>query len=221
MSRAIYAISKFLLFVMAKLFFRLEAHGTEHVPSDGGYLLICNHASYIDPPLVGVKIPRQLHFLAKKELFQVPLLGRWISMVGGHAVDRGKGDRKAVVESLRVLKSGKMLVAFPEGTRTPDGNLQPGKPGIVMIVQQAGVPCVPAYVDGSFVAWPRHRAFPVPTKVRVFYGPPFPMPERNPDMTKKAYYQHCLDTMMEHITALKKQAEQRFPKGAVDGKEKV
>jgi 1-acyl-sn-glycerol-3-phosphate acyltransferase len=202
-----YHLSRFILKVFCLLFFRVQGHNAMNIPPSGGYLLVSNHASNLDPLLLGVACVRRLAFLAKAELFRVPLLGQWCWAVGAHPIQRGKGDRKAMMESIRLVRDeGEILVAFPEGTRTSDGNLQDGKPGVAMIAAQAGAPCIPAYIDGSFQAWPRGRVLFRPVKIHVWYGEPFSLPERQEGMATRDYYQICADEMVRHIAALRETA---------------
>lgn len=165
-------------------------------------MLVANHASFLDPCLVGAPIARHLHFLAKAELFHVPILGRIARSVSAHPIRREGLDRNAMRECIDIMKSGEALVIFPEGTRTRDGQLQPGKGGPAMLAVQAGVQCVPAYIDGTFQAWPRTRALPRPTKVRVYYGKPFDLPKRPEGMSSKEHYNLCAEEMMRQIAAL-------------------
>ena len=202
----IYWLSKVLLKTLCLLFFRVQGHNAGNIPRTGGYLLVSNHASNLDPLLVGVVCGRRLDFLAKVELFRVPLLKHWLHAVGAHPIQRGKGDRKALAEAIRLIREGNILVAFPEGTRTSDGNLQPGKPGVAMIAAQAGAPCIPAYIDGSFRAWPRDRKILRPAKIHVWYGEPFPLPERPKGTATREYYQQCADEMMSRIDALRRES---------------
>ena len=188
---------------MGRVFFRLEAHGVERVPREGAFLLISNHASYLDPPLLGCSVPRICHNLAKAELFRVPGLGRLIRAVKAIPIRRGGVDRQAMRRCVELLRSGKVVVLFPEGTRTRNGALQPAHAGAAMIALQAGAPCVPAYIEGTFRAWPRHRWFPLPAKVRICYGEPFALPEHPEGMHPKDHYQLCADEMMRRIAALK------------------
>jgi 1-acyl-sn-glycerol-3-phosphate acyltransferase len=144
-----------------------------------------------------------MHSLAKSELFRIPGFAWLLRAVNAHPIRRQGVDRKAMRLCAELVRSGQMLLVFPEGTRTRDGQLQPGKPGVAMIAVQAGVPCVPAYIDGSYRAWPRHRLLPRPAKTRVFYGEPFDLPERAEGMTTREHYQLCADEMMRRIAQLR------------------
>lgn len=169
----LYAYSKFWINVFASLYFRIEAHGIENVPKEGPAILASNHASEVDPPLVALRVPRQCHFLAKDELFKIPLLGKFVQGVHSHPIRRGVMDRAGLRTCEEVLAAGNVLVMFPEGTRTRDGELQPAKAGVALIATHSGAPIVPVYIDGTFGVMPRGSKLPRPNKIRVFYGEPF------------------------------------------------
>ena len=194
---------RFLLRVYLRLFHRLEPVGAENVPEEGGYLLVANHASFLDPPIVGCPLRRRMHSLAKSELFKIFLFGPLIHAVHAHPVHRGAPDRAAIRTCAELMCSGQLLVIFPEGTRTRDGHLQRAKPGVGMIASRAGAPCIPAYIDGAFRCWPRTRLLPRPGKIRIYYGKPFALPAQDEGKPSKEYYQQCADEMMRKIDELR------------------
>lgn len=158
--------------IVASVFFDLKAYGLENVPKTGGALMVANHASYLDPALVGVRIYRPLSFMAKSELFDIPVFGWIIRHCNAFPVQQGKGDRAAIEQTIQTLKSGHILNLFPEGSRTADGQLQKIQKGVALIAKRAGVPIVPAVLIGSFEAWPKGRVIFQSHPVRVLYGPP-------------------------------------------------
>lgn len=168
-----YRIVRALIRFVARILFRLEAVGSENIPSEGGCLLVSNHASNLDPPLIAVCVPRACHTLAKRELFDVPLLGWAIRRLYAHPIDRAGVDRRALKECIDILKGGNVLLLFPEGTRTRDGQLQQAKAGAAMIAMQADVPIVPVYIEGTYEALPRGKGWPRLRKIRVHFAPPF------------------------------------------------
>lgn len=157
------------------LVFRLRggiaATGRDHVPPTGGALLVSNHASYLDVFVLGILLNRPLNYMARSTLF-VPVVGAFIRSVGGFPIEREGVGKQGLVETLRRVKAGGVVVLFPEGTRTPDGQLQPLKPGIAVLVNRANVPIIPAGVAGTFEAWPRGRKWPRAHPIRVHYGAP-------------------------------------------------
>lgn len=125
-----------------------RVEGDAHVPLQGGCLLAANHVSFLDPPALGSALShRQVHFMAKQELFQKPLLGRLIRALGSFPVERGQVDRAALRQALELLKSGHVVGIFPEGTRGPGGpKMLPWHPGIALLAHQAQVPIVPVAI---------------------------------------------------------------------------
>ena len=202
-----YLILKYFYRYVLKILVRLDAHGLEHIPEKGGFLLVSNHASNLDPPIVGVYLPRIIHTMAKEELFKYPVL-RWVMIkMKGIPIRRGAVDREAMKECTKWLKRGSVVSLFPEGTRSPDGQLHEGKAGAAMLAVGAGVPCVPAYIKGTYKAWPKGQKLPRPKKVDIYYGKPFDLPERPEGMKTKAYYQLCADEMMKKIGEIKERVE--------------
>lgn len=125
----------------------MKVYGEEHIPETGPFIIVCNHASYFDPPLIGTAVRHRLvHFMAKKELFRNPLMNWFLRYVHTFPVHRGRIDRRAVMESFRVLKQGEVLGIFPEGTSKDQGILGKFHDGFAGIAMKAGVPVLPAVV---------------------------------------------------------------------------
>lgn len=197
----LYAILKPLVVLVMRLLFRVEGHGMQHVPGSGAVLVVSNHSSLLDPPLVGGMAPRPLTFLAKAELFDVPLFGRLIHGLNARPVRREGADAKALRAALKVLQEGRALLVFPEGTRGVEGVLRPPKAGAGMLAVLSGAAVVPAYVRGSGAAWPRGRALPRPGKVTVTFGPAFSF-ERREGIDRKVQYEAASRAMMDAIARL-------------------
>jgi 1-acyl-sn-glycerol-3-phosphate acyltransferase len=194
--------------LVAYLYVRFRAIGAENVPATGGCILTPNHASFLDPPMVGCGIRhRVVHFMARDTLFKFPVIGWWYRKIGTIAIDRTKGDLAALRSAIANLKSGKVVCLFPEGTRSLDGELQTAKGGVGFLIAKAAVPVVPVYLEGTFAAWPKGAKWIKPKKVTVHYGKPIP-PEtfQNPDGTKPDYDQ-IVAMVMEQIAALKAACE--------------
>jgi len=185
-----------------KALFRLEAHGTEHVPRTGPLLVVANHSSLLDPPLVGGMTPRQLTYLAKAELFDVPGFGGLIRRLGAQPLRRQGADPSALRTAQRVLQGGGALLVFPEGTRGDEGVLRDAKPGAALLAIQTGAAVVPAYVHGSGRALPRGRWLPRPAKVRVTFGAPLTFPKAT-GRDRKAQYEEASRQMMAAIARLR------------------
>lgn len=128
----------------------MKVYGEEHIPAKGPFIIVCNHASYFDPPLVGTAVRHHLiHFMAKEELFRNPFMNWFLRYVHTFPVHRGRIDKKAIVESFRVLKNGGVLGIFPEGTSRYQGVLGPFHDGFAGIAIKAGVPVLPVAIVNS------------------------------------------------------------------------
>jgi len=167
-----YCVNRQLLRIILRSYFRISVQGVDHIPSTGAVLLAANHCSYLDPPLIAIETSRQITFLAKEEIFSLPICRWWLHHVGVHPVARNRGDARAVLSALRLLRQEKALLVFPEGTRTFDGELQPLEVGVAWLSIKSGVPVVPLYLSGTFRAFPRKAWFPRPVRLKMGFGPP-------------------------------------------------
>ena len=201
----LYGILKPVAVVLMRLLFGLRTRGTEHIPAAGPFLIVANHSSVLDPPLVGGACPRRLTFMAKAELFRVPGLGPLIRRLGAQPVRREGADTAALRMAQRVLAGGGALLVFPEGTRGPEGALREAKPGAALLAMHSGVPVVPAYVSGSGRAWPRGRRLPRPAKVVVTFGAPLRFAPAAGGERKKQY-EEASRRMMAAIADLRDRA---------------
>lgn len=172
---------------------RMRVSGREHLPASGPLLLVCNHVSQKDPPLVGVACAsRVLHYMAKEELFRVPLLGPFIASQGAFPVRRGGADRTALRLARAILARGDALLMFPEGTRSREGRLRRGWPGAGSLALERGVVAVPAAIWGS-----QERLGPV----RVAFGPPVDLAGVAAG-SRSARAQEATDRLMAAVAAL-------------------
>ncbi len=187
-----------------RLLFRLEVHGREHVPAEGPLLLVSNHVSVLDPPFVGAAAPRELDFMAKEELFTIPLFGRLITKLNAHPVRRDGSDSRALKTGLRLLAARRALLVFPEGTRGVEGRLGEGRPGAGMLAVMSGAPVTPVHVSGSARALPPGRFLPRLAKVRVRFGPPLHFKVAGNE-ERKERYQEATREMMRAIAQLQEQ----------------
>jgi len=158
--------------VFSTLFFRIRVIHRERLPAKGGVLVVSNHQSYLDPILVAVGVQRPLHPMARESLFRFLPFALLIRSVYAFPVRRASADLGAVREAMRRLKDGAVVLMFPEGTRTRDGSIAPFHAGPIMIAGRAGVPVVPAVIEGAFDAWPRTCWLPRPHTIRVAFGRP-------------------------------------------------
>jgi 1-acyl-sn-glycerol-3-phosphate acyltransferase len=146
-----YSLSK----AIAKSFFHYRVIGAENMIEEGPCIIAANHCSYLDPPLVGVAFRRGIHYLARKSLLDWPVLGPIFPQLNVIPVDQKNADRSALMGAIRVVREGGAVLIFPEGTRSPDGRLQAGQPGIGMIAAKTGAPVLPVRISGSYEAFPR------------------------------------------------------------------
>ena len=198
----LYSLLKPVAVALMRLLFRVEGRGTEHVPAEGPLLIVANHSSVLDPPLVGGMCPRQLTFLAKAELFRIPGFGGLIHRLGARPLRREGADPSALRTARRVLAEGKALLVFPEGTRGEEGRLREAKPGAALLAVQSGATVVPVYVSGSGRAWPRGRRLPRPAKVVVTFGAPLRFQQAT-GADRKAQYETASRQMMAAIAELR------------------
>ncbi len=157
--------------ILALVLMRWRATGQGNIPRRGAVLLVCNHLSFLDVFFLGIPLRRPLNYVARSTLF-VSLVGAFIRSVGGFPIQREGLGASGMKETLKRLKAGGIVALFPEGTRSPDGELVPMKPGIAVLATRVGVPVIPAGLAGVFETWPRSRRLPVPHPVRVHYGRP-------------------------------------------------
>ena len=155
-----------------KFYFRWRVYNAERVPLEGAVILASNHASFIDPPLVGSGVKRGINYLARENLFRFPVMGWVLRQWQVVPVDREGGGAAGLRAILDRLLAGGAIILFPEGTRTRDGKLQPARSGIGLTVIKSTAPVVPARVFGTFEAYGRHLSLPRPHRVAVKYGQP-------------------------------------------------
>jgi 1-acyl-sn-glycerol-3-phosphate acyltransferase len=147
--------------------FSLRTMGMQHMPLHGPALLVANHQSFLDPPLVGVAARRELVYLARKTLFRNPFFTALIRAYNAVPIDQegiGKDGIRAILEQLQL---GRAVLVFPEGERTPDGGMRPFKPGIQLLIKRTQASIVPVGIAGAYEVWPRWRKYPVPAPLFV------------------------------------------------------
>ena len=178
---------------------RVEVHGREHVPSTGPMIVASNHISFLDPPLAGAYVPRELRFMAKQELFEPPVLRHVVSGYGAFPIRRGEADTQALKYSLRTLRAGGAIFLAPEGTRSPDRQLQKGKRGVAMLAARTGAPIVPVGISGQ-EHWLRLLRQFRRAQVQIRIGTPFTvaLPDKRPD---RATLTAMTDAIMQRVAA--------------------
>lgn len=162
----LYPLGKALCSLFFYPLYRVKVIGKENFPKQGGVLLCTNHIHNFDPPIVGIACPRPVHFMAKEELFNMPILKTVLPMVHSFPVKRGMSDRQAFRNALSILKSGNVVGLFPEGTRSPDGNLQKGLAGAGFFALRGDAVVMPCAIIGEYKLFRR---------LKVVYGKPIDM----------------------------------------------
>jgi len=171
--RPIYRLGHTLFRTTAEAFFDLRAVGREHIVESGGVLAVANHVSYFDPPLIGSFYEKEIHFVARKSLFNHPFLDWLLTSWNSIPIDRDQPDLATIRRILHLLKSGERVLMFPEGQRSRDGGLLPGQAGVGMMVARASVPIQPIRMFGAYHALPRGGRFPRRSTITIVYGAPF------------------------------------------------
>jgi 1-acyl-sn-glycerol-3-phosphate acyltransferase len=190
------------------VYFRWRVYGAENVPVQGGVILAANHSSFLDPPLVGSGLKRDINYLARESLFRFPGIGALLRSWNAVPVDRDGGGAKGLKNILDRLLDGGGIILFPEGTRTKDGKLQPARSGIGLTVIKSTAPVVPVRVFGTFEAYGRHHKFPRPHRVAVKYGKPMNFEALRAEAKTcdkarlKEIYQQVADEIMAAIAKL-------------------
>ncbi len=210
-----YSVARFAVGVALRAVTGWEVKGREHVPRTGGLVVASNHVSFWDPPLIGAVLPREVHYLAKEELFSTPVFGWLIRSYNAIPIRRGRVDLSGMARAIEVLRRGEVMLMFPEGSRMRDGELHPARPGVGMMAVNADVPVVPCYVSGS--SRPR-QWFTRRTRVRVWFGSAWSWRDlagSAADLTPgRALYQSVSDAVMREIGRLRAAQENSASRGA-------
>ncbi|MFA5687708.1 MAG: (d)CMP kinase [Kiritimatiellales bacterium] len=186
----------------------IKVIGLQNVPKTGGLIIASNHASYLDPPAVGAFTRmRTIHFMARDTLFKNRLFGAFLRGVGVIPLSRESGDLKAMKTAIQLLHHGGAVSLFPEGTRSPDGNLQPAKPGIGFLVAKGNAPVVPVYVHGSYEAWSKNSGGLKRKPITVIFGQLITQEEIRALGTDREAYGKIGDLIMQRIADLKQKFE--------------
>ncbi len=180
-----YRLLWILALVIFKVFFGLRIYGRENIPLKGGVILASNHLSYLDPIVLGLLTPRKLNFMAKRELFENFFFRLLITKLGAFPLKRGRLDRSSYEKALSLIREGKILALFPEGTRSEKGKLRSLRKGAAKIAFKTGAPLVPIIIKGTDKALPKGKRMVKLAKIRVRIGRPLKVetftPEKNAD----------------------------------------
>jgi len=189
--------------VVLPLLFRYRVRGRNNIPLSGAVLIVSNHASNLDPPLIGAAcLRRMFRYMGKGDLWEASKpFCFMMENLGAFPVRRGAADREALRYATDLLDAGQSLVVFPEGTRTRDGSIGVAQPGVAMILSKhPNIPILPLRIDGSFEAFGRGKRYPSPHHISITFGKPFSLaPLFQEAIPRKQLYRKIGDTIMERI----------------------
>ena len=195
-----YRFAQLISFFYFKAFHRFKVYGLDNIPSSGPFILASNHQSFFDPPALGCKLPRNLHYFARDSLFFWPL-GIIIKNLNSIPVNRSTLDIKTLKLVLSVLKQGNPLLVFPEGTRSCNDQIKSGKKGIGLLLAKSGVPVVPAKVIGGYKVLGRGMIFPrIGKQIVIKYGPVVPMKDLDPGKAYSNRYEIIAERVISAIS---------------------
>jgi 1-acyl-sn-glycerol-3-phosphate acyltransferase len=183
-------------------FFRYRVIGRERLQIPGGALLVCNHASFVDPPMVGIALDEDIYYLARKSLMSNAVVKAVYLAWNSIPVDQDRPDMTGLKNIVRLLKADEKVLIFPEGARTLTGEMERGEPGVGLIVAKSGVPVIPCRLFGTYEALPRGGKMIHPSEVTLVVGNTWNYDPANYKETGKELYQRISDDLMAEIAAL-------------------
>lgn len=186
----LYKFAKFVVSLILYPLYRLNVVGKNNIPKSGPVIICSNHISNFDPPVVGITSSRDIHFMAKGELFDKPVLGKLLKGINAFPVKRGLADKNALRRGLDILKEGETLGLFPEGTRSKTGELGKSLPGVGFFALRSEAAIVPCAIIGPYKPF---------KKVTVVYGKPMNMDQYR---ESKSSAQEAADAIMQEIKSL-------------------
>jgi len=197
-----YTFVKWFCFPLVKIYLRLRVEQEEWIPRRGAALIVANHASFLDPIVLGSACPRKIHFIVLQSMYDLYRL-RWFYWgMQAIPVRAEENDSRAIRQALRCLRRGDLVGIFPEGGRSEDGTPQAGKAGVALLAAVSGVPVVPSHIEGARDAWRPRTYFPLPGRVRVRFGSPLRFPsgqDGRPDRTRMTQFSEELMTAIARL----------------------
>lgn len=184
------------------IFYRHKIYGVEHIPEGGG-MIVSNHTSFLDPPIIGASFPGKIYFLARESLFKFPPFAWLLRQLCTHPVGAGKGNINTFKIALDLIQKGKKVVIFPEGKRSRDGQLHRGQLGVGMLVQRSRCRIVPIYIHGTYEAWNAEKKIPkLFGRTACVFGSPIEYRDAG-SLDKKEAQHAIVNKIMEKIAELK------------------
>jgi len=174
-----YAFCQMLCWIFFAPLFRVRVLGRENIPAAGGALIASNHQSFFDPVLIGVGLRREVDYMARASLFRNAVFRRLIVSLNAFPIKREGVDVEAMREAIARIRRGRLVLVFPEGTRTRDGSLGVVRRGLSLISERAQAPIVPAVIQGAYQAWPRGARMIRPHRIGVAFGRPISVEEQS------------------------------------------
>lgn len=202
----IYAIFKILCRIFFGKILSTKIIGTENLPKEGGFILAANHVSNWDPPFLGTFMEREVCYMGKEELFKNPVFAYFVRALHVFPVKRGAADKTAVKTALKIIKAGKCLGIFPEGTRSKTGKIGKPEPGVSLIAAMTKVPVIPAAIVGTKKIFSHESKFP---PLAVVYGEPLQFTGTSKDKTELANF---AQKIMDEVARLKEFGENSIGK---------
>lgn len=173
--KMLYKITASLANFIFGFFFRIKVSGVENIPRKGGFILASNHLSYLDPAVLAIACPREVNFMAKAELFRIPLFSNLIRVLGAFPVKRNTADISALKEAMKRVKAGSGLLVFPEGGRKEGSTDLEPQAGIGFLAAKINAFVIPAFISGTDIALPKGAKVIKPSKVSVIFGKQIPI----------------------------------------------
>lgn len=173
MNRALYWLSHLLVRLFVQVWLWRGLRGNRRLP-EGGCILVANHTSFLDPPLIGTAVPREVRFVARTTLLKIPVFGAWMKAVGSVFVDRDGDPRPAIAKVGELLSEGRVVCVFAEGSRSGDGRIQEFERGLQLMLRRNKVPVVPIGIRGARGSMGRGKHWPRPGRVTMHFGEPLP-----------------------------------------------
>jgi 1-acyl-sn-glycerol-3-phosphate acyltransferase len=199
----VYNIFYNLAKLLARMIFSMRVIHPERMVESGPLLIAVNHSSFFDPPLAGICSRRGVYYLARKTLLKWPFFGPLFPAMNVIPVERDGNDMSALREVIKKVKDGNAVLLFPEGTRSLDGQLQPARAGIGLVIAKTSAPVLPMRIFGAYEAFPKNARRFQPSRITVVIGEPIYFSEEDISSTSRETYQMLSNRVMESIGALK------------------